>query len=308
MTIIRLVSALLMSVGVVILLGLTPEQVANDVLKIVYKEQSLQYKVRIAGGKKKPSKIRAMLIEIQNALKSTHSENKFTLFCVVSILDIIAGCFFAVLVRNPVYLPVFTLTGVIVPYAYIRGIVGSYHKKVAAELETALSIITTSYIADSDIIHAVESSVDYIHEPVKSVFKEFLGKTNLISSNVKLAILQMKESLNNEIFREWCDSLIECQDNANLKLTLQPIALRLADLRIVNAEPETMLQQPRSEFFGMIALVLGNVPLLFVIKKEWCMVLFTTFAGQTALGIAILVCLICGMLCYKYTQPIEFKR
>jgi Flp pilus assembly protein TadB len=304
----RFIAAIAMCVGAVLLLGLTPEIVAEDVLKILYRERSLRYKIKIAQGKMKPSKIGAGLIELRGALKSARGEGKFTLFCTAAILGILSGCFFAVMVGNPVYVPVFALTGVIIPYAYARAAVGNYHKKVAAELETALSIITTSYVADGDIIHAVESNIGCIHEPVRSVFLEFLGRTNLISSNVKLAILQMRDSLSNEIFREWCGNLIECQDNAGLKLTLQPLAARLSDLRIVNAELETMLQTPRNEFFGMIALVIGNIPLLWLIKKEWCMVLFTTFAGQTALGIALLVCLISGILCWKYTRPIEFVR
>jgi Flp pilus assembly protein TadB len=183
-----------------------------------------------------------------------------------------------------------------------------YNKQLSEELETALSIITTSYMSNDDIIYAIEHSVEHIRQPVKEVFKEFLGKTKMINSNVKLAIAQMKDSIKNEVFHEWCESLIECQDNITLKHTLQPLTARLADIRIVNAELAVMLSSPRREYITMVIMILANIPMLYLLNKEWCMTLFETFAGQLVLGITAMVCVVTGILCYKYTQPIEFRR
>jgi Flp pilus assembly protein TadB len=294
--------------GVFVIFGLTPEQIGNDLLVLLRKDKSLAYKVKLAQGKAKKSKLQSALNEMYNALKATGSENKFAVLISISALGLIAGCLFAAIIGNIIFVPAFAMISFILPYGYAKMLASAYHKQLADELETALSIITTSYISNENLIHAVESSIDHIRQPVKQVFKEFIGKTKLINSNVKLAITQMKDSIDNEIFKEWCDNLIECQDNITLKHTLQPLTARLADVRIVNAELAVMMASPRREYAMMLVLLLGNIPLLYLLNKEWCMALFETFAGQLVLGITSIVIMITGILCYKFTQPIEFKR
>ena len=43
-------------------------------------------------------------------------------------------------------------------------------KAISAELETALSIITTSYLRNEDIQTAVEENLEYLNPPVKNAF------------------------------------------------------------------------------------------------------------------------------------------
>jgi Flp pilus assembly protein TadB len=305
---VNIVAISLIVFGICVILGLTPERIGNDLLAFLRKEKSLSYKVKLAQGKVKKSRLQAALNDMHNALKATGSENKFAVLISISVIGLVAGCLFAAMIGNIVFVPAFALISFVLPYAYAKMLAGAYNKQLTEELETALSIITTSYIAKEDIIYAIENSIDHIRQPVKQVFKEFLGKTKLINSNVKLAILQMKDSINNEIFHEWCDNLIECQDNITLKHSLQPLTSRLADIRIVNAELAVMLSSPRREYITMLIMMLANIPLLLVLNRDWGMVLFDTFVGQLVLGITAMVCVITGILCYKFTQPIEFKR
>jgi len=305
---INLIAVSLVIFGVFFALGLTPESIGNDLLNFLNKEKSLKRQVLEAQGKVKKSKLQAALSDMYNALKATGSENRFAALLSISVLGLVAGCLFAAMIGNIIFVPVFAMLSFILPYGYAKALAAAYNKQVSEELETALSIITTSYISNDDIIYAIEHSIEHIRQPVKQVFKEFLGKTKLINSNVKLAINQMKERINNEVFKEWCDNLIECQDNNTLKHSLQPLTARLADIRIVNAELAVMLSGPRREYITMVVMLIANIPMLYVLNKEWCMTLFNTFAGQLALGITAMVCVVTGIFCYKYTQPIEFKR
>lgn len=177
-----------------------------------------------------------------------------------------------------------------------------------SEFPTALSIITTNYVSNDDIIYAVEQSIDYINPPVQQAFRKFLTQTKLINSNMKLAIEQLKGEINNEVFHEWCDSLIECQDNVTLKKTLQPITARLSDIRIVNAELRNMLMSPRREHIMMVFILLANYPILYFINADWFSVLFDTICGQVVNCIVAVVVIVTVILAYKYTQPIQYKR
>ena len=46
----------------------------------------------------------------------------------------------------------------------------------AAELETALSIITTAYLRSEDLQTAVEENINYLNPPVQGVFRSFLTR------------------------------------------------------------------------------------------------------------------------------------
>ena len=111
-----------------------------------------------------------------------------------------------------------------------------YEKNTKEELETALSIITTSYVRSDDIVAAVRENIKYIKPPLRDVFKSFEGEATAISSNIKRALYKLKSMVDNEIFWEWCDTLIQCQDDRTLKDTLLPIVAKLTDVRIVNSE------------------------------------------------------------------------
>lgn len=306
--VIYLFGALMMSAGIVILLGLTPEIITHDIMSLMSRQRSLKYRVARAQGKVKQNRLQTAIMNIKNALIATHSENKFSLLISVSLIGICAGFLLAALLQNLLLIPIFSGICVILPYAYVNVLLSNYNRRISEELETALSLITTNYVSKDDIIYAVEQSIDYINPPVRQAFQKFLTQTKLINSNVKLAIEQLKGEINNEVFHEWCDSLIECQDNVTLKKTLQPITARLSDIRIVNAELRNMLMSPRREHIMMVFILLANYPILYFINADWFSVLFDTICGQVVNCIVAVVVIVTVILAYKYTQPIQYKR
>ena len=305
---IYLFGALLMSGGIVVLLGITPEVMTQDIMSLLSRQRSLKYLVAKAQGTVRRSRLQQAVMNIRSALTATHSENKFSLLISVSLIGICAGFLLAALLQNLLLIPVFSGICVVLPYAYVNMLLANYNRRISEELETALSIITTNYVSNDDIIYAVEQSIDYINPPVQQAFRKFLTQTKLINSNVKLAIEQLKGEINNEVFHEWCDSLIECQDNVTLKKTLQPITARLSDIRIVNAELRNMLMSPRREHIMMVFILLANYPILYFINADWFSVLFDTIFGQVVNCIVAVVVIVTVILAYKYTQPIQYKR
>ncbi len=305
---IYLFGALLMSGGIVVLLGITPEVMTQDIMSLFSRQRSLKYLVAKAQGKVRRSRLQKAVMNVRNALTATHSENKFSLLISVSLIGICAGFLLAALLQNLLLIPIFSGICVVLPYAYVNMLLANYNRRISEELETALSIITTNYVSNDDIIYAVEQSIDYINPPVQQAFRKFLTQTKLINSNVKLAIEQLKGEINNEVFHEWCDSLIECQDNVTLKKTLQPITARLSDIRIVNAELRNMLMSPRREHIMMVFILLANYPILYFINADWFSVLFDTIFGQVVNCIVAVVVIVTVILAYKYTQPIQYKR
>lgn len=76
-----------------------------------------------------------------------------------------------------------------------------------------------------------------------------MTETTVISPDIRQAIYHMKEKIKNSIYEEWCDTLIACQNDRNLKDTLMPVVSRLTDVRLVNNQLKTMLSEARREYF-----------------------------------------------------------
>ena len=102
----------------------------------------------------------------------------------------------------------------------------------------------------------------------------------------------MKPKLDNYVFREWVDAAIACQDDKSLKSTLTPIIGKLSDMRIVAAELDYLLYEPFKEFITMAFLLIGNIPLLYFLNKDWYDVLVNTGFGKGILAVCLLVLLI----------------
>jgi hypothetical protein len=175
-------------------------------------------------------------------------------------------------------------------------------------METALSIITTSYIRSDDIVSAVKENITYLKPPINKIFKSFLGDATVISSDTKHALHKLKDKIDNQISKEWVDTLIQFQDDRTLKDSLLPVVTKLTDVRIVNNELKTMLYEPRKEYYMMVALVIGNIPLLYMLNKSWYSTLMDTLPGKIVLALSGITILVTALLMMKYTKPIEYRR
>ncbi len=245
MILIYLVCFILLTCGIILLLGLTPETITDDLMRLFVPDQPLRDKVLIAQGRKKSRRITKIILHIREALEATGKSNQFTAACAASLFLMIAGCIATVLIGNYFLIPVFAVAFAALPFFFARNTISAYDRHIREEMETALSIVTTSYIRTDDIVGAVRENIAYLKPPIREIFLGFVGDSMMISSDLKDALRNMREKIDNAIFNapvwgEWCDTLITCQDDRTLKDTLLPIVSKLTDVRIVNNELKTM--------------------------------------------------------------------
>ena len=308
MTFVYLICFLLLAVGAVLLLKLTPERITGDLMRFVSPKQTLRDKVLTRKGKKKSRKITVELRRIKDALEQTGKGNQFAVACAASLLLMIVGCVIAIMIDNPFLVPVFAIAFAMIPFIYAKRTVAYYDNHIKEELETALSIITTSYVRTDDIVSAVKENIQYLKPPVKDIFAGFVAENMMISSDVKQSIRHLKEKVNNSIFAEWCETLIACQDDRTLKDTLMPIVTKLTDVRIVNNEIKGMLSSARIEYYMMAGMVVGNIPLLYFLNKDWFNALMFTTLGKLVLAICGLVIIVTAVLMLRFTKQIEYRK
>ena len=308
MTFVYLICFLLITAGAIILLRLNPEKITDDLMRFVSPKQTLREKVLTAKGKKRSRKLTVELNRIRDALEQTGKGGQFSIACAASVVLMILGCILAIMIDNAFLIPVFAIAFAMIPFAYAKRTVNYYDNHIKEELETSLSIITTSYVRTDDIVTAVKENMQHLKPPVKEIFAGFVAENMMISADIKQSIRHLKEKVSNSIFDEWCDTLIACQDDRTLKDTLMPIVSKLTDVRIVNNEIKGMLVAARTEYFMMAAMVVGNIPLLYFLNKDWYAALMYTTLGKIVLAVCGLAIIVTAMLMFRFTKQVEYRK
>ena len=308
MTALYITGFVLFVIAVIALLGLTPEQVNNDISLFFDKQETLKDKALTARGKKKKNKILLEIERMRRALQETGKEKQFSLACTAAMLLMIAGFIVAIAIDNMFLIPVLAVAFALIPFAYLAKTISIYETQVREEIETALSIITTSYVRSDNLISAVKENITYLKPPVKGIFESFLIEATVISPDIRMSIHNLKDKVKNSIFEEWCDTLISCQNDRTLKDTLMPVVSKLTDVRLVNNSLKTMLAETRREYWMMVAMVLANIPLLYCINKDWYDALMYTTIGKAVIAVCGIVIIITAIRMNKITKPVEYKR
>lgn len=257
--------------------------------------------------RKKKSYLRREMEEVQGILAATDREDMFPALCTASLLLFVAGAAVSIVIGNFFLVPVAAAGFMFLPFWYIKLTAAHFKRDVSAELETALSIITTAYLRSEDILTSVEENLEYLNPPVKNVFQDFVSRIRLIDPDLEEALESLKGKISNDVFEEWVDALKACLYDRSLKTTLTPVVAKLSDMRIVNAELEYLVYEPRKEFITMVVLVVGNIPLLYFLNQSWYDTLMHTIPGQVMLSITGIVIFVSAAYVVKLTKPIEYR-
>ncbi|MEA1975547.1 MAG: hypothetical protein U9N10_08375 [Bacillota bacterium] len=309
MNIMILIAFLGLVTGSFLLLETSPFEIANDISGLFQnKNQSLKSKMKEVTNKKKKKGIKKLVDETKEILKATNKENTFSTICILSFSLLIAGVFIATIIKNMFLIPVLAIGFALLPFWYVKFAATKWKKALNNELETALSVITTSYMRSESIITAIDENINYLNPPVHDVFKIFLTQTKLINSNIKIALESLKLMIDSAVFHEWVDAVIDCQEDKNLKSTLTPIVSKLSDMRIVSAELDYLLYEPVKEFISMAILLVGNIPLMYFLNRDWFNTLMFTTIGKFVLAICGIVIFISLAGVVSLSKPVEYKR
>lgn len=309
MTAIELLACAGLITGVFLILGLKPTDFTDGLFAFLIRPKgSIREDIRETSGRKKPGPLRREILEAQGVLEMTGRGKRFSLICAAALALFCAGGSLAILLGNFFLAPVMAAGFLFLPFWYVKLTAGHYKRDVSAELETALSVITTAYLRTEDIVTAVEENISYLNPPVSKVFRDFLTQIKMVSPDVEAALKTMRGRIDNEVFREWCDAVSDCQHDRSLKTTLTPIVAKLSDMRNVNAELEYLIAEPRKEFLIMVIFVVGNIPLMYLLNKDWYHVLMHTPLGQVILSATAAAIFISAGFVVKLTRPIEYRR
>lgn len=309
MTMIQLIACIGMIAGLFMVLGISPAEMSDSIFsRLTAAPGSIRADINETTKRKKAGFFRREITEAQAVLAASGREGKFPMVCMASLVLFALGACIAILAGNAFLVPVLAVGFMLAPFWYVKLTAGSFKKDVAAELETALSVITTAYLRTENFQQAVEENVRYLHHPVQEVFQRFLTRIKHIDPDMDAALHDLKYAIDNEVWQEWCEAVSACQADRSLKSTLTPIVSKLSDMRVVNGELENLVFGPRKEFVTMAILVLINIPLVRFINTDWYHTLVDTVPGQMIIAVCIAAVFVSFAFVVKLTQPIEYRR
>lgn len=304
----RIVALIGMITGFFILCRISVADMANGIFgKVTSGPKGIRESILEQTRKKKKSWLRREIDEIQAILEATDKTAMFPKLCTLSVILFACGAVFAALIGNMFLIPVMAVGMMFIPFWYVRLSASHFKKNVSAELETALSVITTAYIRNEDLLTSVEENITHLNPPVRTAFEEFLTRVKLVNADVQSALEELKGKIRNDVFEEWIDAMKACQYDRTLKSTLVPIVAKLSDTRVVNGELDYLVQAPRKEFITMVVLVLSNIPLMYFLNKDWYHTLMHTFGGQFMLALSGVAIFVSTAFVIKLTKPIEYR-
>lgn len=294
-------------IGVFLLLNLTPKKFSDDMIELISPEENIRRRTEKIQKNKKRNFIVRAIADVHALLTYMNQSSQFSIVCICSIVFAILGIVISIFVNN-VYLIVPLAGGFCtLPFIFVRLYSYTYTNQIQRELETTLHTITTSYLRTNDILKSIEENLEYINRPIKHVFQEFVSQIRFINSNERQAIDDMKEKIDNEIFKEWCDGLKQCSQNNTLKYLLVPIVNKFSTLRAIVSSIEEDLRGIRFQYIAVLCIVYTNIPLLYFLNRDWYNVLVNTTQGKFAIGLVTLISVITAIILVFITKPIKYK-
>lgn len=258
---------------------------------------------RIIG--KKPNVFEKFKILSEEMLKSSRSDMTFEKYIRISLLFSLCGIIIGVLMNNILLSVVLAVGMLFVPFEYLAVKQTSYTQIINEQTETALSLITNSYLQSGDIIQAVKENLHRTEPPFYNLFAEFIAEKTFVDSNICRNIRKLKSKVDNSFFAEWCDTLILCQQDRELMYVLPTIVEKMSDIKQIQEELNTQMYNIYKDHISVTLVVAANIPLMRFLNAEWYRLLTGTLAGQIIVAVTFAVIFIATAYVVKVNKPVS---
>jgi tight adherence protein B len=301
---VQILCALLIIAGLFLLLGIRPADMMRPFAKPFQRRRERKNRIRRITGQPK-GKLTATIDDAKDMLNAAGMNEKIDAYKWAAVVLGAIGFLIGLTLDN-------ILAGLVLaaglgcsPLIVIRIRTGDYIRSLNEKLESAMSTITNGYVSGGDLIGAVEKNLHLLPAPLDGVFRQFYNETQWIDADVVKALRRMRERIDNRYWRDWCDVLIQCQRDRQLRFALPGIVSRLGEMRRAQMEADTSIRKQLGDYIVTVMLVLGAIPLMGAMMPEWYAMLTGTPAGKITLAVVLAAVLATAIWVARLYRPVE---
>ena len=270
---------------------------------------TLRDDVRLARGERKDPAVFRLYRSLGAELRRQGRGRLYTLLPPAMVLTGILVSVPFLFLGFPLLVPPLFFCGAALPFGLCRAYAGTLLKKEREELESAMQILTVSYLRSQDLEQAIGETLRVLSEgPVKEAFSTCLGEIRSVRPDAVLALKRLRDAFDDQVFTDWCTALIECQRDRAFLDTLPPLVSKLGEERQVNVEVRGILRSARTEFLLMALMLAGNLPLLYLLNRDWFAALTQSPYGHLVMGLGALVVAVGALLVQHWTRPVRYRE
>lgn len=304
MTIVQILCALLIIAGLFLLLGVPASDMALLFVKPFQRQRERAKKIRRITGKPK-GKLAVTVADAKEMLAAAGMNEQIDAYKWAAVILAIVGLLIGLALDNVLAGLVLAVGLGFSPLIVIRIRTGDYIRSLNEKLESAMGIITNAYVAGGDLIGAVENNLHLLPSPLDGVIRQFYTETQLIDSDIVKALRRMRERIDNRYWRDWCDVLIQCQRDRQLRFALPGIVSRIGEMRRAQMEADTAIQKQLGDYIVTVMLVLGAIPLMGAMMPAWYTMLTATPVGKITLAVVLAAVLATAIWVARLYRPVE---
>lgn len=297
--------AALVLAGMFLLFGVKGVRFAETVYSPIHKMRKAKIRKYKLTGKKLTSSMKRME-ESEEMIEYT-GRGSLGAFQILAVISGITGLILGLAMENFFLAIILCVAATFIPYSILRFLTNKHRKNVLNALETTLHTVTNRYMQTPDFTKAVQDSIVLIPRPLNKVFHQYLFAVENIDPSVSAAVETMKAKYDNPLWRDWCDTVIQCQNDSNLRISLMGIAERLSEMKRAQYEMDTIVQSVYREYITMVIMILFIIGLVVIVMPDWGNVLFTTGVGRVLVALLCLTVLVTALGIVRFNKPIDYK-
>ncbi len=294
----------LLLIGLFLLLGISPRQLIPKREKKISVGSELFAEKRQRLLKPKYNRIERHKNAVEMAIRAGESKITFAKYLQAVAVFSIAGFLLGLLFRNLLLSLSMAVCLPCIPFQYLKMRSAGHKKQLINQMESAVSIITNTYLQSDDIRYAVRASLPNIDQPLKSILTE-LDTALTFGANAVDALLEVRPRIESSTWREWIDRLIQCQESRSMKNLLPPIIADITDIRQIQEELDTKMADIWREHIMISVIVLGSIPMMRLLNAQWYSYLANTLLGQIVVSLTFVVTFATTFYVIRVNQPVS---
>jgi len=300
----NIIGAILIIMGLFLICRVDPVVFISLLSKPWRKKRAAKERIKKIIGKP-PSRLRQLINDSKEMLDSANMGGDIRRYQLSAILLAVLGILIGTVMDNLMATIVLALGMLILPIIYIQLKTGTYIRHLNDSIETALSVVTNSYVQSGDLLDAVKSSLKAIPAPMDDIFRKFLVEVEMIDNNVVQALYNMSNRVNRRHWREWCAAARHSQSDREIRYAMPGIVERLSEYRQVQMETDTAMRRMYTDYGLMVVIILSVIPIMAMIMPEWFNALMYTLVGKITLALVLMTMFLCTIGVVLSNKPID---